>query len=588
MYAGLVRSLSGKQLNYPAMLVNIEVNNKKIKAKKGETILSALKANGIKIPSLCSMKEFTPTGACRMCVVEIEGREGLMTSCSQPVEEWMKIKTHSPRVVKARKTIVELLLSNHPDDCLYCARNGNCELQDMAEELSVRERRILGKKNKYKLDHSSPSIVVDPAKCILCGRCVRVCGEVQSVYAIEFVNRGNQTLISTSYNKDLNFSSCILCGQCIMVCPTAALHEKDNLPEIEEALNNSSKKVVVQIDPSVSVSLAEEFGVKAGKDFHGILVSALRKIGFDVIFDTSFGADLAVMEMAEEFISKKKENPDSVIFPGFCPGWVKFAEQFRPDLLASLSAIKSPQQILGSVIKNYYSEKSGIPAEKIYSVSVSSCTARKFESQREEMTSKGISDIDVVITTRELAKLVKLYGIDLENLEVELGDEPYAIRSTAGKLSAVSGGITEAFIRTLYFKLTGKEFPGIKIPELRGLKGRKEYVLKLGKEQLTFAVVSGLNNARILLEDLEAGKVRYDFIEVMACPGGCINGGGQPIRPEEGCLKARMKTIYDTDEKEMIRVAHKNPKVLELYEEYLKNPGDESFKTRFLKRTVLI
>ena len=382
------------------MIVNIEVNNKIIKAKKGETIRSALMAHGINIPSLCAMKDFTPTGACRMCVVEVEGKDGLVTSCSHPVEEWMKISTHSPRVVRARKSIVELLLSNHPDDCLYCIRNGSCELQDLAEELNVRERRIIGKKNKYRLDHSSPAIVRDPAKCILCGRCVRVCSEVQSVHAIEFINRGNKTFIGTSYNKDLNFSSCILCGQCIMVCPTAALYEKDNLAELEEALNNPARKVIAQIDPSVSVTIAEEFGIKPGKDIHGLVVAALRKIGFDLIFDTAFGADLSVIEMTKELIHNKDIDKKTPVFAGLCPGWVKYVEQFWPDYNVKLSPLKSPQQLLGSIIKNHYADISGIPSETIYSVAISPCTARKFEAQREDMTSKGISDIDNVLTTR--------------------------------------------------------------------------------------------------------------------------------------------------------------------------------------------
>jgi iron-only hydrogenase group A len=574
------------------MIVNIEVNNKIIKAKKGETIRSALLAHGINIPSLCAMKDFTPTGACRMCVVEVEGKDGLVTSCSHPVEEWMKISTHSPRVVRARKSIVELLLSNHPDDCLYCIRNGNCELQDLAEELNVRERRIIGKKNKYRLDHSSPAIVRDPAKCILCGRCVRVCSEVQSVHAIEFINRGNKTFIGTSYNKDLNFSSCVLCGQCIMVCPTAALYEKDNIAELEEALNNPARKVVAQIDPSVSVTIAEEFGIKPGKDMHGLLVAALRKIGFDLIFDTAFGADLSVIEMTEELISARGKDEKKPIFAGFCPAWIKYVEQFWPEYIAKLSPIKSPQQLLGSVIKNHFANVSGISTEAIYSVAISPCTARKFEAQREDMTSKGISDIDNVLTTRELARLIRLYGIDMDKIEAELSDEPYGIRSTAGKISAVSGGITEALIRTLHYKLTNKEIPGIKIPELRGLKGKKEFSIKIGKEKFNFVAVSGLNNARLLIQDMESGKSSYDFIEVMACPGGCINGGGQPIKSEEGSLKARMKTLYDLDEKEIIKVAHKNFKLLELYENYIKEPGSkissEKLQTRFLKRTVLL
>ncbi len=574
------------------MLINIEVNNKILKVKKGETILLALKAHGINIPTICSMRDFTPTGACRMCVVEIDGMKSLVTSCSHPVEEWMKIKTHSPRIVKARKSIVELLLSNHPDDCLYCVRNTNCELQDLASELGVLERRIFGRKNKFRLDHSSLAMVRDPAKCILCSRCVRVCSDIQAVHALEFQNRGNKTFIGTSYNKDLNFSSCILCGQCIMVCPTAALHENEQLNELAEALNDSSKTVIVQLDPSVSVTLAEEFGHKPGKEINGILVAALRKIGFNIVFDTAFGVDLYIMELVSEFINNRENGNRSLVFTGLCPAWVKYAEQFWPDYLPNISEIKSPPQLLGSVIKNYYAKRIGVYAESIYSVEIAPCVAKKFESQREEMTSKGISDIDCVLTTREFVKLIKLHGIDLDLLEAELPDDPFETRSSAGKISAVSGGITEAFIRTLYFKLTGEELSGLKIQELRGLKGKKEYKQQINDKRISFVAVSGLNNAKTLIEELKLNKSKYDFIEVMACPGGCINGGGQPVRPDEGCLKSRMKTLYELDEKEVIRVAHKNPKLIALTAQFKELSGEglnkEQLNMRFMKRNVLL
>jgi iron-only hydrogenase group A len=342
----------------------------------------------------------------------------------------------------------------------------------------------------------------------------------------------------------------------------------------------------------VSVTIAEEFGIKPGKDIHGIIVTVLRKIGFKLVFDSAFGADLSVMEMTAELINKREKEEKTPLFAGFCPAWIKYTEQFWPQYMPMLSEVKSPQQLLGSVIKNYYANKSGIPAGNIYSVAVSPCIARKFEAQREDMTSKGISDIDNVLTTRELAKLIRLYGIDLDKVDTELSDEPFGMRSTAGKLSAVSGGITESLIRTLHYQLTGKEVPGLKISELRGLKGRKEFKLKSGKEKFSFAVVSGLKNANLLMEEIESGKSQYDFVEVMACPGGCINGGGQPIRPEEGCLKSRMKTLYDLDEKEMIKVAHKNPKIIELYEEYIGEPGGpvsrDKFIARYVKRSVLL
>ena len=574
------------------MIVKIEVNNKVIKARKGDTIMSALRANGIRIPSICSMKDLTPTGACRMCVVEVEGKEGLMPSCSHPVTEWMKIRTHSPRVIKSRKTIVELLLSNHPDDCLYCERNGNCELQTLAEELNVRERRIMGRKNKYKLDHSSPSIVRDPAKCILCGRCVRVCDEKLSVYAIDFINRGNRTIIGTAFNKDLNFSSCINCGQCIMVCPTGALFEKDSLPELEDALHNKEKTVIVQYAPSVTVSLAEEFGIKPGKDISGLINAALRKIGFDRIFDTSFAADISVVEMANELLARKSKKENIPLISGCCPAWVKFAEQWYPGLLPFLSTTKSPQQMLGAILKSWYPEQTGIDPAGIFSVAVAPCTAKKFEAQREEMTKKGISDIDAVLTTRELAKLIKLYGIDMNQVEPEIPDDPYGMRSSAGKLFGAAGGLTEALIRTLPNAAGAKDLPGIKFQELRGTKGLKETETKIGRNTYRFAVVSGLSNAVPLLDDIKAGKSDYDFVEVMACAGGCINGGGQPIGADEKAVPARMKALYGIDEKETIRCAHKNPRIAELYENFLGTPSGEKCRkflhTSYSERKVLL
>lgn len=574
------------------MLVKIEVNDKVIKARKGETIMAALESNGIKIPSICSMKDFTPTGACRMCVVEIEGKQGLVPSCSQPVNEWMKIKTHSPRVVKSRKTIVELLLSNHPDDCLYCERNGNCELQTLAEELNVRERRIMGKKNKYKLDHSSPSIVRDPAKCILCGRCVRMCDERLSVFAIDFVNRGNRAVIDTACNKDLNFSSCINCGQCIMVCPTGALYEKDSLPELEDALHNKSKRVIIQYDPSVGVTLGEAFGLKPGRDVGGLINAALRKIGFDKIFDTSFAGDLTIMELAHELVNRKKQREKMPLMASFCPAWVKYAEQSCPDLLHSMSSCKSPQQMLGAILKTRYPRESGIDAGNIFSVAVAPCTARKFEAQREEMTKKGLSDIDAVLTTRELVKLIKLYGVDMNQLEPEPADEPFGTSSTSGKLFGTAGGMTEALMRTLPFTAENRESGCTKISEVRNVKGFADASLKTGKTTYRFGVVSGLGNVASVLEEIRAGNCRYDFVEIMVCAGGCVNGGGQPIGGDSRAVKARMKALYGLDEKEIIKCAWKNRRLTELYEAYLEGPGSKTGKsilhTNYTERKVLL
>ena len=574
------------------MLIDIEVNNKKIQAKKGETILETLNRNGIKVPTLCRMEGFSPTGACRMCVVEVEGKSGLIPSCSYSIEESLKIRTHSPRVIQARKMLVELLLSNHPDDCLYCASNGNCELQDLAVELNIRERRISGKKTKANLDQSSPGIVRDPSKCILCGRCVRVCEEVLDVSTFDFYKRGNKTAITTSMSKDLNFSNCVNCGQCILVCPTGALYEKTNFDIVHQMLNNKDMMVVAQYSPSISVSLADELGLRPGKDINGILNAILRRIGFNKVFDSSFAADLAIIEHSAELADRIKNNENLPMLSSCCPSWIKHMEQTHPDMIDLVSTTKSPQQILGTLIKSYFAEKEEIPLDKIFSVSIMPCTAKKFEAQREEMTHKGISDIDAVFTTRELLKLIKLYGIDVHSIDEEMSDSPFNTRSSAGKLIAVSGGVAEGIARTLHYNLTARELSNLKITKLRGLKDRKEDYIKIGKQEIGIAVVNGLKTANKLLAEIREGKSNIHFIEIMACPAGCINGGGQPFNNDEKILKARSKNIYDLDEKEAISVAHKNSKVNSLYEEFLGEPLSEKcvklIHTKYSKRDVLL
>ncbi len=570
------------------MAIQIEVNNNKIKAKKGETILSALQRNGMSVPTLCWVKDLFPTGACRMCVVEVEGARNLITACSHPVNDGMKIKTHSNRVIKSRKTIIELLLSNHPDDCLYCARNKSCELQNLAEELNVRERKISGSKNDYHLDLSSVSLVRDPAKCILCGRCVRVCEEIEGVSAIDFINRGNKTIVGTAYEEGLNISSCVNCGQCIIVCPTGALYEKPHYEEIQLNLNNPNKTVIVQYAPAISVSLAEEFGMKAGTNVIGLMNSALRKIGFDIVFDTSFSADLTIMEESAELIQRISDDGKLPMITSCCPAWIKYAEQFQTDFLENLSTCKSPQQMMGAMIKSFYAETENLKPENIFSVSIMPCTAKKFEQQRDEMTQKGIADVDAVLTTRELAKLIRLFNIDMDNLEPELADSPLGTRSSAGKIFGTSGGVMEAALRTTYAKITGKEMKKFKIHEVRGHKGRKEANLKIGEINLGVAVVSGLKEAETLLQEIREGRDDIHFIEVMACPGGCIAGGGQPINSKPKAIKSRMKSLYEIDEKESIKVSHRNPSIIEIYQQYLGKPlsakSHELLHTTYTKR----
>ncbi len=560
------------------MVFNIEVNGRVIQARKGETILTALRRNGIQVPTLCNMKEFSPTGACRMCVVEVEGKDSLIPSCSYPVEEWLKISTHTPRVLKARKTIVELLLSNHPDDCLYCERNGSCELQKMAEDLNIRERRIPGRKSKFKIDKSSLSIVHDPSKCILCGRCVRICEEQQVVSTLDFTRRGSELIISTSFDKPLNFSNCISCGQCVIICPTGALTEKLQYAELDQVLYDHRKKVIAQYSPTVAVSVAEEFGLKSGRDTNGLINAALRKIGFDKVFETSFGADLMVIEQADEFIKRYESKERLPLITGCCPAWIRFAEQNYPDLLANISSVRSPQQIMGSLIRHWITGKGGYNPAEIYSVSVMPCTAKKYEAQRTEMTSKGIADIDTVLTTRELVRLIRLHGIDMNHLDPEPADEPMGAMSSAGKLFGVGGGPLEALMRTVYYKLTGEELTNLRMTKLRASRTYKEMSLKTGKKEISIIAVSGLAEAVKLIAEVRAGRKKPDIIEILACPYGCVNGGGQPVQPNEMTIRNRIKALYDADNKERIKVAHRNPQILRIYDEVLEKPGSSKSK----------
>ncbi len=574
------------------MFFDIQVNGKIIKARNGDTILSALQRNGIKVPTLCHIENLLPTGACRMCVVEVEGRQALIPSCSHPVEEWMKILTHSPRVVKARKTNIELLLSNHPDDCLYCERNGNCELQRFAEDLNVRERRFYGKKNKYKTDPSSASLLRDPAKCILCGRCIRVCEEIQGITALDFIGRGNKMQVGPAFNRGMNLSSCINCGQCIMVCPTGALTEKQQPGELQDALHNPEITTVIQCSPSLSVTLAEEFGLRAGKDMDNLMYAALRKLGFDYVFDSSFAADLLVLEQATELLERLRSRKNLPLFSSCCPAWIKYAEQSRSSILENISHCKSPQQMMGALITTHFATEHNLSYDKVYSVSAMPCVAKKFEAQREQMTHKGITDVDTVLTTRELARLIRLNGIDIQQVEPEMADLPYRSRSSAGKLLSVSGGLTESLIRTLHFLVTGKELQSMKIQELRSGKGRKEFRIKIGEYNLGFAVVNGIGHVKELLDELENGRNDLHYIEVMACPGGCVGGGGQPIHPENNNTKARARAVYEIDDKESIKLAHRNPSLIALYSNLLGKPMSEVsvslLHTSYQKREVML
>jgi NADP-reducing hydrogenase subunit HndD len=573
------------------MFFSIQVNNKKIKAEKGETILSALNRNGIIIPTLCRMKEFTPTGACRMCVVEVEGRDRLVTACSQPVEEWMKIKTHSPRVITARKTIVELLLSNHPDDCLYCDKNLNCELQRLAEELNIRERRIRARRIKPRLDQSSPSIVRELSKCILCGRCVRVCEEVITSTSLDFINRGSLTHIGPAMDRDFNFSSCIHCGQCVLVCPTGALHEKHNITEVQEYLNNPEIVKVIQYSPLVASGIAEELGMKYNREFDRILNAVLRKIGFDKVFTTGTGTDICIFEITDQVLEKINNESDTPLFISVCPAWVKYAEQVMPESIPALSTIKSPQQITGALIKTLVARQSGVKPEKIFSVSATPCLAMKFEARRDGMMRKGISDVDSVMTVRELARLIRLYGIDITNSDLEPADEPMSGSSSAAALAEVSGGLTEGVIRSLFYLKLGKEPDKQLLKKIRSGGSFRESAIQLGENELRVAVVDGLTGLEKLKLSIAAGN-SYDLVEVMVCPGGCINGAGLPYTTPKNDRKSRAKMIYQADETDAISIPHKSPVLIYLYGKLIKENSEIAdktiFHTHFEKRNVLL
>ncbi len=572
-------------------MITLHANNRTIQAQEGETILSALKRAGISVPTLCHMESLLPDGACRLCVVEVEGQRGLIPSCSYPVSDGMKIQTHSPRALRARKTIVELLLANHPDDCLYCHRNDSCRLRALAAELGVQQRRFGGTPVDHKVDLSSPSIIRDPAKCILCGKCVRVCEEIQGVSAINFINRGSKTVVGTAFNEGLNVSSCVNCGQCVMICPTGALVERSQAEEIRAALADPERIAVIQHAPAVSVTLAEEFGLKPGQDVAGILNAALRRLGFKRVFDTSFSADLTIMEEASELAHRIRTGGPLPMFTSCSPAWVKFIEEFYPDFIDHVSTCKSPQQMLGAVIKSFYASRTGIDPARIYSVSVMPCLAKKFEASRPEMAPDGRPDIDAVITTRELAAMIRMQGIDFNSLEPEEADHPFGERSSAGKLFGATGGVMEAALRTAHFLLTGRELDPPKVTALRGLTGIKTATVRIGDLDVNVAVASGLANARQILDDIRSGERQLHFVEIMSCPGGCIAGGGQPYQTDPDRLRARMAALYEIDRQAPVQTSHRNEEVARLYEEFLGEPlGERSHEllhTHYHHRDVM-
>lgn len=562
-------------------MINCVINDKKLKVKEGTTILEAAKEIGIDIPTLCHMKlpnfnyENKPS-SCRICMVEVVGRPKLCTACSEEITEGMIVNTDTPRAVEARKINLELLLSNHPKDCLVCPKNLNCELQALAEKMGIREITYKGERMQHKVDASSNSIYRNPNKCVMCRRCETMCNEVQTVGTLSGINRGFDAIVAPAFNIPLAESSCTFCGQCVAVCPTGAIVEIDATAKVFNAIKNPKKHVVVQVAPSIRVAIGELFDMEPGEVTTGKLVTALRKLGFDVVFDTDFSADLTVMEEASELVDRIKNNKTLPILTSCCPAWVRFIEMNYPDMLDIPSSCKSPQIMMGSMVKTYYSNKTGIPAKDIVMVSVMPCTAKKAEAARSELGTKDIRDVDYVLSTRELGRMIKLYGIDFNGLEEGKFDKLMGESSGAGTIFGTTGGVIEAAIRTASEWMTGEELEKIEFEELRGLKGIRGAEVKIGDLNLKVGIAHGLGNARKLLDGIKSKKYDFDAIEIMACPGGCIGGGGQPYHHgHEEVLLKRQRALYEIDKNKKIRKSHENPMIKEIYKNYLGRPYGE-------------
>ena len=572
-------------------LITLTIDEKVVKVKQGTTILQAARQVGIDIPTLCFLKEINEVGDCRMCIVEVEGRRGFATSCIEKAQEGMVVHTNTESVMEARKVVLDLIISNHKVECLTCPRSGNCELQELAKRFNITKVEFAGEQKEQKIDDLSPSIERDSSKCVLCRRCVAACKNVQKIGAIACINRGFESCISPTGEESLNDVNCTFCGQCIQACPTNALHEKDTTKEVWEKLKDKDAYVVVQTAPAVRVALGEEFGMPIGTNVTGKMVTALKRLGFDRVFDTNTGADFTIMEEANEFIERFSKNDNLPMITSCSPAWVKFIEMNYPELLPHLSTCKSPHQMFGALIKTYYAEKQGIDPEKIYMVSVMPCIAKKFERQRPEMKNKGLWDVDNVITTRELARMIKQANIDFIQLEDSQFDEPMGEATGAGAIFGTTGGVMEAALRTAQDTLTGKDLAKIDFKDVRGGDGIKRAAVNIAGKDINVVAASGLGNARKILEEIKSGKADYQFVEIMACPGGCVMGGGQPIksskiRSEVDVRALRANALYSIDEKSTIRKSHENPIIKKIYEEYLEKPG--SYRAEKLLHTEYI
>ena len=560
--------------------IKLTINNRQVEAYEGKTILEVARENGIHIPTLCYLKDYTGTGACRVCQVEVEGVRNLCAACVYPVREGMVVKTNSMRALDARRRVVELIVSNHSKDCLSCIRNTKCELQRLCQELGVREDAFQGAKTTPTFDEVSPGVVRNTAKCILCGRCIAACKKHQGLGILGFMERGFKTKVGPVFDRSLNDVNCMQCGQCINVCPVGALQEKEEIHDVIEALNNPTKHVVVQTAPAVRASLGEEFGMPIGTRVTGKMVAALKLLGFDKVYDTNFGADLTIMEEGYEFINRLQNGGVLPMITSCSPGWINYCEKEYPDLLDYLSSCKSPHMMLGAMIKSYYAKQHQLDPKNIYVVSIMPCVAKKGEKERSQMIKDEMKDVDAVLTTRELGKLIKMFGVNFVDLKDEEFDQDmFGEYTGAGVIFGASGGVMEAALRTVVDVLTNQDLDNIEYHSVRGQRGLKEATLQVGDLKVNVAVAHSMTIAKPLLEEIKAGTSKYHFIEIMGCPGGCINGGGQSyvnalIRNSGFDFKgARAKALYDEDRAMPARKSHKNTQIQKLYDEFLEHPN---------------
>jgi NADP-reducing hydrogenase subunit HndD len=561
--------------------IAITINNREYKVDPGQTIMQAADKCGYHIPRLCYHPKLSIEGACRVCIVEVEGMRNFVASCCYPVADGMKIHTNTKEIRQARRDIVELLVDNHPEDCHICERDGNCELQRLAYSMGIRHRHFTGERKHYEKDLSGASVIRDPDKCILCGRCVRMCSEIQGVHCLTQAHRGFSTVVMPAYNMPFAESVCSGCGQCINVCPTASFVEKNHTQELFEKLNDKSLVKVVQFAPSVRAAIGEAFGLAPGRNMEGQLVAAFRRLGFDYVFDTQFAADLTIMEEGSEFLERVQGNGPLPLITSCSSAWMKYVEQFYPDMLDNLSTAKSPMSMASAMFKTYWAEKMKIDPKKILSVATMCCTAKKYEAARPELDVHGMRATDIVVTTREMGWMIKSAGIDFVNIKEEKPDAPLGLSSGAGTIFGVTGGVMEAAVRTAYELYTGETLIDIEIADIRGFNGVKEAKISLDGKELRLAVAHGLGNAHKVMEMVRQDRNRFQFIEIMGCPGGCIGGGGQPyatansIPLDEEALRLRAQALYDLDRSKTIRRSHDNPDVQRLYREFLGRPLSE-------------